>query len=134
MHAIDTNVLIYAFDAHDKKKHAKAKHILRAAFSGEKKLFVTNQVLAEFVSVATTKLTPSLTTEEITRFLRSIQSSDNWIVKNYTSKEVIAAAHLKKQFWDSLIAATIQEANVPLLTENTKHYEHTSITTENPFL
>jgi predicted nucleic acid-binding protein len=133
MHAIDTNILIYAFDAHEPRKHAKAKQILKAAFEGERRILVTNQVLAEFVSAATTKLYPALTAEEIVRFLRSIQHSHNWTVRNYTTEEVITAAQMKKHFWDSLIAATIKDTSAVLLTENTKHFEHSGILVENPF-
>ena len=133
MHAIDTNVLIYAFDAHDKEKHKKASRILNEVFTGNAQAVVTNQILAEFVSAATTKLNPPLTTEEITRFLRSVQSSENWEIVNYDVSCVILAAEMQKHFWDSLIAATLRGREVALLTENQKHFSHTKLKTKNPF-
>ena len=44
-HAVDTNILIYAFDARDKKKKETASKLLRDAFLGEHSLIVTNQIL-----------------------------------------------------------------------------------------
>jgi len=133
MHAIDTNVLIYAFDAHDKEKHNKASRLLRNVFAGNERVVVTNQILAEFVSAATTKLNPPLTTDEVTRFLRSVHSSENWKVIDYDVSSVITAAEMHKHFWDSLIAATLRGQDVVLLTENQKHFSHTGLKTKNPF-
>lgn len=129
-HAVDTNILIYAFDAHDARKNKIASRILREAFNAERTLVVTNQILAEFVSVARTKLSPNLTTEEITRFLRSVKASNNWEILDYTTEEVINAAEKGKNFWDSLIEETMKE-KAPLLTENTKHF---TMKTMNPFV
>ena len=57
---VDTNVLVYAFDASEPAKRARALELLA---DEDVELVVSAQVLNEFYWVATRKLTPPLTPE-----------------------------------------------------------------------
>jgi predicted nucleic acid-binding protein len=49
---VDTNVLVYAFDA-DAQQHLASRSLPGAARNGATKLYVTTQILCEFYSIVT---------------------------------------------------------------------------------
>jgi predicted nucleic acid-binding protein len=62
---VDTNVLVYCFDARALDKREAARELLRKGASG-KLIQIPHQVLIEFVSVVTRGRTPLLSQEEAT--------------------------------------------------------------------
>ena len=63
MIAIDTNLLVYAFDSSYPEKRKKCKELVLSVFEGEKKAAVTNQILAEFAFIVTQKIENPLSKE-----------------------------------------------------------------------
>jgi len=132
MNAIDTNVLVYAFDTAYPEKHKAAQAIVRDIFNGKQEAVVTNQILAEFAAVVTRKIEKSMQKEDAGAIVEAIIASGNWQILNYTEKTVVHALKSKESFWDALIAQTLLENNVKtIITENGKHF--TSIRAVNPF-
>ena len=134
MIAIDTNILVYAFDAAYPEKREIAKKIVTDIFSGKKEGVLTNQILAEFSVVVTKKVERPLSKEETQSIIGAILSSQNWKVFNYTGETVLRALKQNKPFWDALIVETLKEHNISkIITENVKHFEQSGVSVMNPF-
>ena len=113
---IDTNLLIYLYDLnqHDKQKQAeRVLEHLELTRSGR----LSVQALAEFFSVATRKLSPSLTSTEaldqVTLFIRL------WPVFDLTPMIVIEAGRgvrdHKLSYYDAQVWATARLNQVPVV-------------------
>ena len=133
-HAIDTNILVYAFDKAYPQKKAIARSILEACFTGQVAYAVTNQILAEFASAVTSRIEKPLSQRQAQAIVNTILKNRNWHVYNYTGKSVIAALDVKKHFWDCLIAETLKENGISgIITENAKDFAGTGLVVKNPF-
>ena len=135
---IDTNILVYAFDESEKQKRAKAKKIVSDATTGEMTAVVSNQVLAEFFMVVTTKIEEPISAANAKIIVDGIIDSLHWKKINYTSKTVSKAIEAsiaeKNHFWDALIKETMLENRVyAIITENTKDFKSGQIKVINPF-
>ena len=122
---LDTNILVYAFDLSEKTKHEKCRKIISECFEGKKNFYLSNQSLAEFVSVVSKKIETPLPFSEIKEIIQEINSVNSWKKINYSNKtiESLLMQDLKTSFWDSLIAETMKENNVFVIyTENTKDF------------
>ncbi|HEY4382518.1 MAG TPA: PIN domain-containing protein [Acidobacteriaceae bacterium] len=115
---VDTNILIYAHDADQKKKHAIARKLLIDLLQTQS-LAVSPQVLQEFYVNVTRKISRTLTK----RAAREIVDDFSvWCVE--TGAADIAAAfriedEAKISFWDAMICASAQKSGATvLLTED----------------
>ncbi len=134
MIAIDTNILVYAFDIAYPEKRAVCQKIISDIFEGKMQGVVTNQILAEFAAATMRKIEKPLSSSEVQAVIGTIITSANWKVFNYTGKTVMNALFSKQPFWDALIAETLHENQVSsLITENTKDFATHKVKTENPF-
>ena len=125
---VDTNIIVYAYDTFDKKKHEICKDVIEAGFRGELKLAVSNQILAELFFVLTKKLKNPFSPEDAESIVIGIADSINWTKINYTHETAKKAVSISKNsltsFWDMLIAATALENDISqIFTENTKDFE-----------
>ncbi|MBI2076645.1 MAG: PIN domain-containing protein [Candidatus Aenigmarchaeota archaeon] len=125
---LDTNILVYAYDTFDKRKHEKCKPLVEAAFKGDGRFAVSNQILSELFFVLTQKLKKPFSLEDAEAIVSGIIDSANWIKINYdheTVKKAIAIAKSSKMpIWDSLIIATALENGITkIYTENTKDFK-----------
>ncbi len=133
MDAIDTNILVYAFDTAYPKKREMCKKIITDIFAGKTHGVVTNQILAEFSFAVTTKIEKPLSKKDAASIVGSILSSENWKVIGYTGETVLHALNSPQPFWDALIAQTLKANNVKkIITENVKDFEG-SLQVNNPF-
>ncbi len=134
MIAIDTNILVYAFDTSEPEKRKACKKIFEDIMSGRLKGVVTNQILAEFCYVVTSKVNKPLSRDQAADIVAAILTSENWIVLDYAASTVLAALHSKKPFWDSLIIQTLLEHDVQkIYTENTADFRGSMIAPMRPF-
>ena len=134
MIGIDTNILVNAFDGHDDRKKKISTNILKEVFSGNKKLAITNQVLAEFAVVSTTKLRVPLSEEEVISVVLSICGSENWGVFDYGHQDVISAVNSHNPFWDALIASTLKRNGIDtIFTENIGDFRDSGLKVVNPY-
>ncbi|MFH1072911.1 MAG: hypothetical protein V1743_05790 [Nanoarchaeota archaeon] len=134
MIAIDTNILIYAFDTAYPRKRAVCKKLLEEVFAGRKKAVLTNQILAEFSAAVTRKIEKPLAKKDCQAIIGAFLSSENWKILNYTGDTVLGALSSEKPFWDSLIAQTLKENGIrELISENEKDFSGTGLIVRNPF-
>lgn len=132
---VDTNVLVYAHDPADPRKRA----IAEAIGSGQRgdRLVISTQVLVEFYSVVTRKLSQPLSAEVAGARVADLAGSptiptDAALVR--TAVTLSRSAQLS--IWDALIVAAAQAGRCTrLLTEDLSHGErYGPVTVENPFL
>ncbi len=133
---IDTNVLVYAYETEYASKREKTIELLYKCFRKKIKLAVSNQNLAEFVSVVTRK--GKLSLEQAKVNVDDILNSDGFVKINYSSSTVLSAIAVaeehKMSFWDALLAATMKENGIfNIYTENTKDFKMKWIDAVNPF-
>lgn len=134
MNAVDTNILVYAFDTDYPQKQAICRKIVQDIFDGKDKGVVTNQILAEFASAVTKKIDKPLEWSRAQAIIGTILASSNWEVLNYSGETILKALESKIPFWDSLIVQTLKENNVTtIITENTKDFVESGIKAINPF-
>lgn len=126
---IDTNLLVYSYEKFpsDDKKCGVCRDIVLDCFRGKIKLAVSNQILAEFFHVITSKSEYPLDRVEAQRLILLIVASSRWSKVNYTAHTVVKAMEFSSRFgvsvWDSIIAATMIENNIfTLYTENEKDF------------
>ncbi len=116
---VDTNVLVYAYDADAGAKHERAQSQLQALWEDESGLMST-QVLQEFYVTVTRKLSrplPRRTAREVVDTYRA------WPVHRPDVDDVIAASQLEEphqlSFWDALIVVSAARSGAhSLLTED----------------
>jgi predicted nucleic acid-binding protein len=120
---IDTNILIYAYDARDEFKQRRALDVLRM-LQASRLGALSVQVLGEFFVNVTRKPLFPLTAEEAqvssTRLCRS------WPVVDVTARAYLDAllgvSLYRLPFWDALIWATARDAGVgSIVTEDQEH-------------
>ena len=133
MIAIDTNILVYAFDTAYPKKRAICKTLIESIFMGKKKGVITNQILAEFCAATTKKIENPITRKDAQSIISSILTSENWTVLNYTGETIEKALESQQPFWDALITQTLREHNIQqIITENVKDFQQSGIKPLNP--
>ena len=120
---IDTNILAYAYDLSEPIKREKCLNILKEVFSGEKRAFISSQILGELFYTLVKNFRKPLDKEKARIVIGSFVNSPNWIKLDYNSSTIEKAIILSKEyslpFWDCLIAATMLENNIfTIYTEN----------------
>lgn len=137
---VDSNIIIYAFDIADKRKHELAKELLTKCWLGKIMLVVSVQNLSEFFVNVTSKIMKPIAIGEAENIVKNIIESRYWIKIAPKQETILNAIKLfvenKKGYWDSLIAATMIENNIfNIYTENTKDFSKIKeITAKNPFV
>ncbi|MFH1256777.1 MAG: PIN domain-containing protein [Candidatus Diapherotrites archaeon] len=133
---IDSNVLVYAFDSSEQKKHKIAKEILDAlSASGKGVLSIQN--LAEFYSLVTKKIERPLEQYLAKDIVENMCNS--FKVLHYDEKTIINAIEtstaFNTSFWDALLAATMKENYIEkIFTEDEKDFRKMPwLEVENPF-
>lgn len=133
---IDTNVLIYYYDAADQRKHRIAKNIIDDCWNNERNIVVSAQTLSEFFSIVTKK--KFLSGKDAIRVISDIIEFDGWIKISFSHETVLDAAKISEEagmpYWDSLLAATMKHNLVfNIYTENKKDFKTPWLNAQNPF-
>lgn len=135
----DSNILVYAYDKSEGKKHLLCQQLVAGVFSGEHTGIVTNQVLAETYHVLTRDMKLGMDPDTARKTILDFILSNKWTKINYThetlSRAMIASSVHGVPFWDSLIAETAKENGITtILTENDADFKRISgIRAINPF-
>lgn len=120
LYFVDTNLLVYARDPQRQPaKHQKARAWLERLWR-ERSGRLSTQVLNEYYSVVTQKLTPSLTTEDAQAEIRTFFA---WRPRSIDTTTIERAWHVQARYrfnwWDALIVAAAQLGRCDyLLTED----------------
>jgi predicted nucleic acid-binding protein len=123
VYLIDTNVLIYAYDAADAAKQRRALDVLRTVREeGVGALSV--QVLGEFYTNITRKPLKPLSVEEAQA--TALRYCRSWPILALTERTFLdavgAVAQHRLSFWDALIWGTAMQHRVPfIVTEDQQH-------------
>ncbi len=113
---LDTNVLIYAYDATHPGKQTRAKDVL-AALAGTQAAAVSTQVLAEMFYTLTRKFAALISPDEaVVQLFHHVQT---WQVIDVSALVVMEAAQAvarhKLSFWDAQIWAAAKLNNIPII-------------------
>ena len=135
---IDTNILVYAFDADSGRKYAIAKDLIGRSWMGKERYAVSTQNLAEFSVIVREKVAHPVPSEDVRQFLSLIMRSHSWQVLGYSAKTIIRAHEIRDEhnlhFWDALLAATMSENSVRTIITEDAHFRNVPwITVLNPF-
>lgn len=117
---IDTNVLVYAYDAGEKAKQERALAVLRRLVAGGRGC-LSAQVLGEFFRAVTTKLRPAVSAADAASQVAALIRA--WMVLPVTPMIVLEAGRGVRDhrlgYWDAQIWATARLNQVPwVLTED----------------
>jgi predicted nucleic acid-binding protein len=133
---VDTNVLIYAYDAGAGLKHTAAKHFVEQLWKNKTGCLST-QVLQEFYVNVTRKTSQPFSAEQAKR---AIQTLSHWTVFSPQPQDILAAIDLSVRyqisFWDSLVIRSAQQTGCKTLwTEDLAHgQEYDGVVVQNPFV
>ena len=122
---VDANILVYAANADEPKKHMQAKVFIQQVISQPADYVVSYQSLREFASVSIKKA--HLSHEKIREYVTEFQYAFGDLIidlpMDIASATTIVDAH-KAPFWDSLLASTAFRHGIfTIYTENVKDFE-----------
>lgn len=127
---IDTNILVYAYDASEDAKHEASKDVLRLIWiEGEGVVCVQN--LMEFFVVITKKVENPVDMTTAKEIVRDFMRSEKWTIIDRDADTFLNAIDLVSQhgihLWDAAIAASMKENDVSeIVTENVKDFRKIS--------
>lgn len=135
--ALDSNILVYAYDATKGRKHELCRELLEDGFRGEITYFVPLQALSEFYAHVSGR-GKSMSCEAALQTIRDIIEFPNFIVQRIDELSVIEAIELNRKtgihYWDCLLIGSMKQSMVTnIYTENTKHFALPWIRAVNPF-
>jgi predicted nucleic acid-binding protein len=131
---LDTNILVYAYDASDPGKQSLAQELTRRALAGE--FLISVQVLSEFASTLLHKISPPATPEQLVSILDALApiktiSPDQETVRRAVEARSTYGLHL---FDAMIIAAAEQAACARIWSEDLNPgQQYFGIRVENPF-
>ena len=130
---VDTNVLVYLFDASAPAKQEKAREILSAP-DADATLVISTQVLQEFYVAVTGKL--GMPPDEAEKALRNLAALS--VVQVDVELVLLAAGRSRKSkmsYWDALIVeSALADGCERLLSEDLQHGQaFGSLRVQNPF-
>lgn len=119
---VDTNVLVYAYDASEPERRAVAQRLL-AELMRSNRLRLSTQVLQELYVTLTRKISAPLTPEQTLSLLESFAA---WPVQTIDFPLIRDAVRLSTDamlsFWDSLIVlAAVRSGAKTLYSEDMSH-------------
>lgn len=132
---LDTNVLVYAYNAQEPAKQRIAQDILRTCLQNESGV-LSVQVVGEFFNVMTRKVTPPLTVAAAREIIKNfefmpVQEIDREMVQRAidTHQQVLIS------YWDALIVAAAERSGCrQIFTEDLSDGQpYLGITVKNPF-
>jgi len=133
---LDSNILVYAYDKSETKKHATAKEFVKERWKKEDSV-LSIQNLVEFYSIITSKIEKPLEIDKAKQIV--LDYIEGFEILRYNEKTIVEAINVqaiyKSPFWDALIVATMEENSIDtIITENEKDFKKVKwIKTINPF-
>ncbi|MFZ0802346.1 MAG: PIN domain-containing protein [Terriglobales bacterium] len=131
---LDSNILVYAYDASNPKKQSVAQALVERAVAGE--AMASPQVLAEFAATLLHKLTPPATPETVIAILDALGpvkliAPDAGMVRRAVEARSAYGVH----FYDGLILAAAERGGCGrLLSEDLNPgQKYFGVTVSNPF-
>ncbi|MBM4053611.1 MAG: PIN domain-containing protein [Planctomycetes bacterium] len=124
---IDTNILVYAYDASEGYKHRAARELLKSVWE-EGGGIVCLQNLMEFFVVITRKVENPISIIVAKTIIEDILKSKNWKIIDRDTDTLLKAIDITFEYrihlWDALIVACMKENDVlEIVTENRNDFE-----------
>lgn len=138
LYLIDTNILIYSFDASDPDKQKICASLIKKCWLREVSYAISLQNLSEFYVVVTRKIEAPFPHEIARKIIKDIINFNSWKVIRFDDKTLLSAIDISIQFnihyWDALLCATMKQNGITnIFTENIKDFVKVPwITTVNP--
>jgi predicted nucleic acid-binding protein len=115
MDFVDTNVLLYAYDASSVERHRRAMDLV-GRLGRNRTGAISVQVLQEFYVNAVSEIAVRLTPSDARRRLNAFS---RWTVHSPAVADVIAATAISEDhqlsFWDAMIIRSASEIGCPIL-------------------
>jgi predicted nucleic acid-binding protein len=131
---LDTNVLVYAYDAGNPQKQRRAQELVRRAVAGE--IVVSTQVLAEFAATLLHKLAPPVNPQAVAAVLDALGpikliATDGDTVRRAVEVREEYGLH----FYDGMIVAAAERAGAARIWSEDLNpgQKYFGIVVENPF-
>jgi predicted nucleic acid-binding protein len=132
---VDTNVLVYAYVATDRRKQGIAKDIVRRALAGEG--MVSTQVLSEFASTLLHRFSPPALPQDLLQMLDILSPLPLVRLDHGTVRRAVEArAAYGIHFYDGMIVAAAERGGCGrILSEDLNAgQKYFQIPVENPFV
>jgi len=134
---IDTNILVYSFDASSPVKQNISQEMIKKAL-GDQVGCISSQVIQEFLNVSSKKFKPALSSEDCLKYLNTVLSP---LCEIFTSIDLYRATieiseRWKYSFYDSMIITAALQTNCGILySEDLQHKQKVqTLTIINPFI
>lgn len=133
---VDTNILVYAHDTGDKRKHETARDLIRALWESGSGV-ISTQVVQEFYVNITKKTARPLKPKQAQR---TVSDYLRWDVIVNTGDSIVQAFDIESRyrisFWDALIVQAANSAGAEILySEDLNHEQnYDGVRVVNPFL
>jgi len=131
---LDSNVLVYAYDASAPEKRGVAQDLVRRAVRGE--LIISTQVLAEFAAILLHEVAPPMDPVELMDLLEALSpiktiKADEDLVR----RAIEAHAKYGIHFWDGMIVAAAERGRCERIWSEDLNagQEYFGVVVENPF-
>lgn len=124
---IDTNILVYAYDVSEGKKHRTSRDLLMQIWK-EGGGVVCLQNLMEFLVVVTSKVERPIKVIEARAIIEDFLKSEKWRIIDRDADTFLKGVNLVSEYgihlWDAVIVACMRENNITeIVTENRKDFE-----------
>jgi predicted nucleic acid-binding protein len=138
MNAVDTNVLVYAVDAHESEKQARAIEFLSSLAVAAVPVVIPWQVSVEFLAcLRRWESLQRITREQTTAYLELFEETYEVVMpkQGVLSLSLDLSSRYSLSHWDSLLVAACIEASITTLyTEDLANgAKYDSISIVNPF-
>ena len=135
---LDTNVLVYAFDKYDIRKHKVASKLLLSYLNNGNKFALSTQNLSEFFYIVTRKIKHPMKKSEAKDTIKELIKLKNSFILEVKPTTIISGCEIcdayNSHFWDSLLLATMKENGIfGIYTEDVEHFKVPWIKVVNPF-
>jgi predicted nucleic acid-binding protein len=131
---LDTNVLVYAYDASDPAKQTVAQELVKKAIAGE--IVISSQVLGEFAATLLHKVSPPARPEDVNELLDALAPiklvvPDGDIVRRAVEARSAYGLH----FYDGMIVAAAERAKCERIWSEDLNagQQYFGVTVVNPF-
>ena len=137
---IDSNILVYSYDASEPKKQNICSALIKKCWTQEESYAIALQNLSEFYVVVTKKIENPIPKDIAKKIINDIIEFDNWQVLGLNEKSLITAIELSTKYnihyWDALLCATMKQNRINnIYTENIKDFGKIPwITAVNPLI
>jgi predicted nucleic acid-binding protein len=131
---LDTNVLVYAYDAADPRKQRIAQDLVRRALGGE--MVTSTQVLAEFAATLLHKMSPAARPEDVIALLEVLAPMHLVIPDgDMIGRAVEARASYGVHIYDGMIVAAAERGGCSRIWSEDLNagQKYFGIAVENPF-